>query len=131
MGLTENYARALYDWLSTFCEVFREPILEGSFDNDNPKPDEYITYSSLVGSFGNEFTQPITIYSKSTSYAKVMDIVDAIESAVTEHGLKITKDWGYIVIYKGNPFYQDKEDEDDSYRSGYVNFTVTVYQKNV
>lgn len=131
MGLTRNYAQTIYNWLSTFAPTFREPILSGYFDNNNPKPDEYITYSSLVGSFGNEFTQAITIYSKSTAYTRLMNIVDAIETAIGENGLNLSNEWGYITIYKGSPFYQDKEDEDDSYRAGYINLTVTIYQTNI
>lgn len=57
-----------------------------------------------------------------------MEIVDAIEDAIGEGGTKIDAEWGYITIYKGSPFYQDKEDEDSSYRAGYVNFIVRICQ---
>lgn len=129
MGLTNNYAKALYEWLSQFAETFREPISEGMFDEQNPKPLEYITYSNVTGNFGESVIQPITIYSQSTSYSKVMEIADAIENSIQEKGTKITKEWGYIVIYKGNPFYQDKPDEDSYIRAGYINLLIQIYQK--
>ena len=131
MGLTRNYGKTLYEWLSEFAPTFRQPVLNTMFDDNNPKPNEYIEYSSNVSNFNTEFIQPIVIYSNSTSYNKVMDIVDEIESVITEKGLKIQKEWGYITIYKGSPFYQDKPDEDDTIRAGYVNLLIRVYQYDV
>ena len=58
-----------------------------------------------------------------------MEIVDNIESTITENGIRVSSDWGYITIYKGSPFYQDKPDEDDTIRAGYVNLLIRVCQK--
>lgn len=131
MGLTRDYATTLYEWLNNFAPTFRRPIQEGMFDAENPRPNEYITYSAGVGNFNTNFIQAITIYSKSTSYTGVMSIVDDIEGAIKENGTRIEDDWGYIIIYKGSPFYQDKEDEDSSYRAGYVNLLVKVCQYEI
>ena len=131
MGVTRNYATTLYNWLSGFAPTFRRPIQEGLFDEDNPQPNEYISYSAETGNFNTEFIQAITIYSKSTGYSNLMDIVDDIESAIGEKGVKVEDEWGYLTIYKGSPFYQDKEDEDSSYRAGYVNLFIRVYQNEV
>ena len=128
MNLTSNYASALYEWLSTFAPTFRRPLQEGLFDSDNPKPNEYITYSADAGRFNMDFMQSLSVFSKSTAYTNLMAIVDAIEEAIGEGGTKISKQWGYITIYKGNPFYQDKEDEDSSYRAGYINLIVRICQ---
>lgn len=131
MGLTRNYGKTIFDWLSKFATTFREPLDELLFDKDNPKPFEYITYSSQTGNFAEQFIQAITIYSNSTSYDNVMEIVDNIEEEIGENGIKLTTDWGYLTIHKGNPFYQDKPDEDSSYRAGYVNLLIKVYQYKV
>lgn len=128
MNLTSNYASALYEWLSTFAPTFRRPLQEGLFDSENPKPNEYITYSADAGRFNTDFMQSLSVFSKSTAYTNLMAIVDAIEEAIGEGGIKISKQWGYITIYKGNPFYQDKEDEDSSYRAGYINLIVRICQ---
>lgn len=128
MGLTKDYATTLKEWLSQFSAVYRTPVVE---DEDYPTPSEYITYSSFTGNFSTPFIQAITVYSKSTGYTYIMNIVDAIENAITEHGTVIRKDWGYIRIEKGSPFYQDKQDEDDDIRAGYINLQVTIYQKHV
>lgn len=131
MGLTRDYSTTLYEWLSQFAPTFRSPILSTSFNANNPKPSDYIEYSSDVGNFNSEFIQAITIYTKSTSFSYLMDIVDSIESAIKEDGIRLQKEWGYITIRKGSPFYQDKPDEDDTIRAGYVNLLVRVYQYNV
>ena len=129
MGLTNNYATTMYNWLSKFAPTFRSPILSSVFDEQNPQPNEYIEYSADMGNFNSDFIQAITIYSKSTAYTKVMEIVDNIESTITENGIRVSSDWGYITIYKGSPFYQDKPDEDDTIRAGYVNLLIRVCQK--
>ena len=129
MGLVKNYATTFYEWLSGFASTFRSPILSNMFDEENVRPNEYIEYSAVVSAFNTEFIQPITIYSQSTSFNKVLEIVDAIENVVGENGVRVEDDWGYMTIYKGNPFYQDKPDEDDTIRAGYVNFTIRVFEK--
>lgn len=130
MGIIRDYASTFYEWLTetSGVEVFREPIL---FDDDHPQPEEYITYSADVSNFTQEMIQAVTVYSKSTGWNHVMDIVDKIEEAITEHGILIQKEWGNMVIEKGSPLYQDKPDEDASIRAGYINFLVTIYQKYV
>ena len=128
MNLTNNYATLLYEWLSDFAPTYRRPIQEGFFDTDNPEPSEYITYSVDAGRFNTDFMQSITVFSKSTSYTNIMSIVDEIEDAIGEGGIKLSDDWGYITIYKGSPFYQDKEDEDSAYRAGYINLVVRICQ---
>ena len=129
MGLTKNYATTMYNWLSKFAPTSRSPILSSVFDEQNSQPNEYIEYSANMNNFNSDFIQAITIYSKSTAYTKVMEIVDNIESTITENGIRVSSDWGYITIYKGSPFYQDKPDEDDTIRAGYVNLLIRVCQK--
>lgn len=127
----KNYSTTIYNWLNGFAPTFRSPISEGLFDESHPQPNDYIEYASSTGNFASSFIQAITIYSKSTAYTQVMNIADAIESAISERGIVLREEWGYVKIEKGNPFYQDKTDEDSNYRAGYINLLVTIYQKNV
>ena len=94
----KNYSTTIYNWLTGFAPTFRSPISEGTFDNDNPKPNEYIEYSSSTGNFASSFIQSLTIYSKSTAYTNVMNIADSIESAVGEKGIILRNEWGYLKI---------------------------------
>ena len=130
MNLMKNYATTIYDWLEDVSgvKVYRNPV---EYDDEHPLPNEYITYSASAGNFATDFLQPITIYSKSTAWTNVMNIVDTIESAITEKGTKVVSDWGIITIHKGSPFAQDKTDEDSSYRSAYINLLIKIYQKDV
>lgn len=121
-----NYATTLYNWLNGFVPTYREPVI---FDADNPQPNEYITYSASTSSFAEQFIQPITIYSKSTGFTNLMNIVDSIESDIGTGKVIGSEEWGYISIFKGSPFYQDKPEEDESFRAGYINLLVTIYQK--
>ena len=123
-----NYATLLYDWLGTFATTYRSPA---QFDANNPLPTEYIKYSLVQGNFAEGVIQPITIYSQSTSYKYIMEIVDKIEEEVGESGIKLSGDVGYVWIMKGSPFYQDKPDEDSSVRAGYVNLLIKTYQKGI
>ena len=122
----KDYATTLYSWLSNYAPVFREPVI---FDADNPQPNEYITYSASTSGFAEQFIQPITIYSKSTGFTNLMEIVDTIESDIGTGKVIGSEEWGYISIFKGSPFYQDKPDEDESFRAGYINLLVTIYKK--
>lgn len=130
VSLTNAYATTLYNWLNKIAPTYREPLQSLLFKNKK-KPDEYITYSCSVGNFNTEFIQPISIYSHSTAFTKLGEIVDKIQSDIKECGLKLKDEWGYITIYKGTPFYQDKPEEDENWRAGYINLLVRVYQYDV
>lgn len=132
MGLTKNYATTIYNWLSQFAPTFREPVTDNLFnDKTFPKPNDYITFSSTAGNFSGTFIQAISVYSKSTAYSHIMNIADAIENAIGEKGIRLNEDWGTLTIYKGNPYYQDKAEEDTAYRAGYINLEITIYQYKV
>lgn len=129
MGYTKDYSTTLFEWLSEFAPTFRSPILSSTFNENNPKPNEYIEYSANAGNFNTDFMQAITLYSTSTSYTYLLDIVDNIERAITDNGTIVQADWGYMTIYKGSPFYQDKPDEDDNIRAGYVNIIIRINRR--
>ena len=57
----------------------------------------------------------------------MLQLADKIESAVTEAGILISDADIKIKIEKGSPFYQDKSDEDETVRAGYINLIITVY----
>ena len=56
-----------------------------------------------------------------------MQLGDKSESEVTEAGILISDTGIKIKIEKGSPFYQDKQDEDETVRAGYINLIITVY----
>lgn len=123
MGNVLKVGQLLYEWLSQFATTYRGVLPAGV------KPsNKYLQYSGYVDYFAQQFILPVQIYTlNTTSYAGVLDIADKISEAATEAGTLIGDDTVKIKIDKGSPFYQDKQDEDETVRAGYVNLIITVY----
>ena len=113
----------LYQWLSRFAPTYRG-VLPAGIKPESP----YLQFSGYYDNFATQFILPVQIYQlNTTSYEGVLQLADKIESAVTEAGILISDTGIKIKIEKGSPFYQDKQDEDETVRAGYVNLIITVY----
>lgn len=123
MGNVLKVGQLVYEWLSQFATTYRGVLPAGV----TPEK-KYLKYDGYVDYFATQFILPVQIYTLgTTSYADVLDIADKISEAVTEAGTLIGDDTVKIKIDKGSPFYQDKQDEDETVRAGYVNLIITVY----
>ena len=113
----------LYQWLSQFAPTYRG-VLPAGIKPESP----YLQFSGYYDNFATQFILPVQIYQlNTTSYEGVLQLADKIESAVTEAGILISDNGIKIKIEKGSPFYQDKQDEDETVRAGYINLIITVY----
>ena len=113
----------LYQWLSQFAPTYRG-VLPAGIKPESP----YLQFSGYYDNFATQFIFPVQIYQlNTTSYEGVLQLADKIESAVTEAGILISDADIKIKIEKGSPFYQDKQDEDETVRAGYINLIITVY----
>lgn len=113
----------LYQWLSRFAPTYRG-VLPAGIKPESP----YLQFSGYYDNFATQFILPVQIYQlNTTSYEGVLQLADKIESAVTEAGILISDEKIKIKIEKGSPFYQDKQDEDETVRAGYINLIITVY----
>ena len=113
----------LYQWLSRFAPTYRG-VLPAGIKPESP----YLQFSGYYDNFATQFILPVQIYQlNTTSYEGVLQLADKIESAVTEAGILISDADIKIKIEKGSPFYQDKQDEDETVRAGYINLIITVY----
>ena len=113
----------LYQWLSQFAPTYRG-VLPAGIKPESP----YLQFSGYYDNFATQFILPVQIYQlNTTSYEGVLQLADKIESAVTEAGILISDADIKIRIEKGSPFYQDKQDEDETVRAGYINLIITVY----
>ena len=123
MGNVLKVGQLIYEWLSQFATTYRGVLPAGV------KPaNKYLQYSGYVDYFATQFILPVQIYTLgTTSYADVLEIADKISEAVTEAGTLIGDDTVKIKIDKGSPFYQDKQDEDETVRAGYINLIITIY----
>lgn len=123
MGNILKVGQLIFQWLSQFATTYRGVLPAGV----TPEK-KYLQYDGYVDYFATQFILPVQIYTLgTTSYADVLDIADKISEAVTEAGTLIGDDTVKIKIDKGSPFYQDKQDEDETVRAGYVNLIITVY----
>lgn len=119
------FAKRIYEWLSTFA-----PAYSGILPNNVQPEDLYLRYDIYFDSFASQFIFPVQIYKqKTTSYTSVILVADEIGNAVGEGGLLISDDDDEIKIKidKGSPFYQNKPDEDETVRAGYINLLITIY----
>ena len=113
----------LYQWLSQFAPTYRG-VLPAGIKPESP----YLQFSGYYDNFATQFIMPVQIYQlNTTSYEGVLQLADKIESAVTEAGILLSDEKIKIKIEKGSPFYQDKQDEDETVRAGYINLIITVY----
>ena len=113
----------LHQWLSQFAPTYRG-VLPAGIKPESP----YLQFSGYYDNFATQFIFPVQIYQlNTTSYEGVLQLADKIESAVTEAGILISDADIKIKIEKGSPFYQDKSDEDETVRAGYINLIITVY----
>ena len=113
----------LYQWLSQFAPTYRG-VLPAGIKPESP----YLQFSGYYDNFATQFILPVQIYQlNTTSYEGVLHLADKIESTVTEAGVLLSDEKIKIKIEKGSPFYQDKQDEDETVRAGYINLEVTVY----
>ena len=123
MGNILKVGQLLFQWLSQFATTYRGVLTAGVTHEK-----KYLQYDGYVDYFATQFILPVQIYTLgTTSYAGVLEIADKISEAVTEAGTLIGDDTVKIKIDKGSPFYQDKQDEDETVRAGYVNLIITVY----
>lgn len=123
MGNILKVGQLLFQWLSQFATTYRGVLPAGV----TPEK-KYLQYDGYVDYFATQFILSVQIYTLgTTSYADVLEIADKISEAVTEAGTLIGDDTVKIKIDKGSPFYQDKQDEDETVRAGYVNLIITVY----
>lgn len=127
MANNAEYSAAFQKWLNGICTAYRG-VLPSKVKPTSP----YILYNMYVEKFGTSFIQPLRIYAENTSnVTEILQVLDAIDSAVGEGGYLLMSENIRAVIRKGSPFYQDMDDEEENVKSGYVNLEITIYQKEM
>ena len=125
MANNANYSALFQAWLNNICTAFR-----GELPSGETPTGAYIIYRAYTGRFGVPFIQPLRIYVPKTSdVAEILQVLDGIDAAVGEGGVLLNSENVNVWIKKGDPFYQDMDDEKENVKSGYVNLEITIYQK--
>ena len=117
------FGQLIYEWLSTFAPTYRGVLPAGV------KPASvYLKIGGYYDTFATQFIFPVQIYAlNTTSPGSVVLIADEIADAIGDGGTLISDEGIRVKIEKGSPFYQDKDDEDETVRAGYVNLLITIY----
>lgn len=121
-----EYKEIIFNYLSQFCLVSRGKPLE-------TPTSPYIELNIVEDDFSSGFTQGLPIYDVGTGvgYGNISNIVKNIENDITKSG-KLLIDTDCIVkIYKGSPFYQDREMAEENVKAGYINLLIYIYKKGV
>lgn len=133
MKTFNNYEEILYDFLTQFVDTDASgyPLL---YRGTNPSEEEvakigdsvYAVYSIFEGDFGQQVTQPLSIYSygnRTKLHAKKEELYDALQGAelVIGDGIRVK-------FTSGSPFVQDKDDPDENIRGYYINMIATIYK---
>lgn len=133
MKTFNNYEEILYDFLTQFVDTDASgyPLL---YRGTNPSEEEvakigdsvYAVYSVFEGDFGQQVTQPLSLYSygsRTKLHAKKEALYDALQGAelVIGDGIRVK-------FTSGSPFVQDKDDPDENIRGYYINMIATIYK---
>ena len=119
-----NKYQALYNFYSSF---------EINAYEENSVPDNaelpYITYESIIADLDMESVAlSCQIYFKSNSLMKINAITEKLYNAL-EGGAKLKCDSGYIVLYRGRPFAQNRPSGDKTIKAKYINISADYITK--
>lgn len=111
-------AQALKKFFSSFgIPAYEENSVPDSVDTP------YITYQLVEADWSESASVSATVWYKGTSLSDLLNEVDKIKSYVGE-GLHIPVEGGCVCIYKGSPFAQTQETNDDKIKATYLLFEV-------
>ena len=118
-----TFGKRINQWLSQFGTVYRGVL------PTNATPDNiYLQVSGYYDNFATSFIYPVQIYKlNTTSYTEVVKVAQNIEREIGDGGTLVIYDDIRFKIDKGSPFYQDKTDESETIRAGYINLEITIY----
>ena len=110
--MTESSKAKTYDrfWKSFGLRAFEE----NSIPTGKHKPDmPYITYEASTGTFNETVPLVASIWTRSPSWERALQITDSIADKITDGGCiqSSDDDTGVIWIKKGFPFVQRMPDE--------------------
>ena len=116
--MNKNKYQALYEFYNTFGIPAYE---ENSVPEDAELP--YITYEIMTADLDMEnIAMSCQIYFKSNSLMKVNAITEKLYNTLSG-GLKLKCDTGYIVLYRGRPFAQNRPSGDKTVKAKYINIS--------
>lgn len=133
MSNYNNYEQILYEFLSCFVDthngyplVYRNnpPSLE---EIENFGDNVYCVYTVFEGDFGQQTSQPISLYSYGNRQ-KVFDKKEQLSRALLNNAVVVSGNNIKVKFTSGNPFVQDRVDSDENIKGYYINIITTTYK---
>lgn len=119
-----NKYQALYEFYNSFGIPAYE---ENSVPEDAKLP--YLTYEIMTADLDmDNVAISCQIYFKSNSLMKVNAITEKLYNAL-QGGKKLKCDTGYIVLYRGRPFAQNRPSGDKTVKAKYINISADYITK--
>ena len=113
-----NKYQALYEFYNSFGIPAYE---ENSVPDDAVLP--YITYEIITAELDTEnVALSCQIYYKSNSLMKANALTEKLYNKL-DGGFKLKCDTGYIILYRGRPFAQNRPSGDKTVKAKYINIS--------
>lgn len=106
--------------INNFFNGYASAYLAGTTPDEKDAPFPRITYEASVGEFNSPTLMPVSLWDRSTSWAKIMKIALQMQSDL-DGGKLVRYDGGAVWIKPGTPFMQTMADSDDTIRRIYIN----------
>ena len=81
----------------------------------------YITYTADIDSLDNTIILNADVWYQSHSWEEISNKVDEIDAQLSNNGVRIQCDEGYLWIVRGSPFAQRINEENSEIKRIYVN----------
>lgn len=133
MSNYNNYEQILYEFLSYFVDTHNGyPLV---YRNNPPSLEEienfgdkvYCVYTVFEGDFGQQTSQPISLYSYGNRQ-KVFDKKEQLSQALLNNAVVISGNGIKVKLTSGSPFVQDRTDSDENIKGYYINIITTTYK---
>lgn len=119
-----NKYQALYE----FYSGFDIPAYEENSVPENAKL-PYLTYEIMTAEFDMEnIAMSCQIYFKSDSLMKINALTERLYNKL-DGGCKLKCDTGYIILYRGRPFAQNRPSGDKTVKAKYINISADYIVK--
>lgn len=134
MSKYNNYEQILYEWICQFVDKdkYEQPL---AYRNTAPTLEEiqdfgekvYCVYTVFQGGFGQQTSQPITLYCYG-SQRKLFEKIQLLSQELLNGATVVSGNNIKVKFTSGSPFIQDKADANENIKGYYVNIIATVYK---
>lgn len=109
--------------LYSFWASFGVPAFVEGYVPDDNTDELYITYSLMQPEWTAQGLHYARVWSRSTSYAQITNLIDAISSRIGT-GISFATDDGAIYLFKDTQFIQFQQSDDYDWKVAYLSMII-------